>query len=82
MLIHYNDYNVPLILISSANEASVRISSADGIQAEILPHLINQSTDPPNLFDVMVWIDLQNQRNNCYGGDMGQGCIIMCWPLI
>ena len=50
------------------SEASVRISSAAGIRAEILPHVVNQATDPSNLFNVMVWIDLQNQRNNCYGG--------------
>ena len=50
------------------SEASVRISSAAGIRAEILSHVVNQSTDPSNQFDVMVWIDLQNQRSNCYGG--------------
>ena len=26
------------------------------------------STYPSYLFHVTVWIDLQNQRNNCYGG--------------
>lgn len=50
------------------SEASVRISSAAGIRAEILPHVVNQSTDPSNLLNVMVWIDFQNQRSNCYGG--------------
>lgn len=50
------------------SEASVRISSAAGIRAEILPHVINQSTDPSNLFNVMFWIDIQNQRDNCYEG--------------
>jgi len=29
---------------------------------------VNQSTDLSNLLDVLVWIDIQNQRNNCYVG--------------
>ena len=48
------DFGLPICMLTES-ETSLRISSAAGILAEILPS---------NLFNVMIWIDLQNQWNN------------------
>jgi hypothetical protein len=58
------------LVIRNLNEsdASVMISSAAEIRAEMPTGATNQSTDPSCLSDVNVWIDYPNQVNHFYGG--------------
>ncbi len=50
------------------SDATVMISSAAEIRAEMPTGATNQSTDPSSLFDVNVWIDYPNQVDRFYGG--------------
>ena len=50
------------------SDATVVISSAAEIRAEMPTGATNQSTDPSSLFDVNVWIDYPNQVDRFYGG--------------
>jgi len=50
------------------SDASVRISSAAEIRAEMPTGATNQSSDPSRMFDVNVWIDHPNQVDRFYGG--------------
>ena len=50
------------------SDASVMISSAGEIRAEMPTGATSQSTDPSGLFDVNVWIDYANQVDHFYGG--------------
>jgi hypothetical protein len=50
------------------SDASVMISSAAEIRAEMPSGATNQSTDPSDLFDVNVWVDYANQVDRFYGG--------------
>ena len=50
------------------SDASVTISSAAEIRAEMPTGATNQSADPSSLFDVSVWIDYANQVDRFYGG--------------
>jgi len=54
------------------SDASVMISSAAEIRAEMPTGATSQSADPTSLFDVNVWIDHPNQVDRFYGG-YGQG---------
>jgi len=58
------------ITIRNLNEsdASVIVSSAAEIRAEMLTGATNLSTNPSGLFDVNVWIDYPNQVSSIYGG--------------
>ena len=50
------------------SDATVMISSAAEIRADMPTGATNQSTDPSSLFDVNVWIDYPNQVDRFYGG--------------
>jgi hypothetical protein len=50
------------------SDASVMVSSAAEIRAEMPTGATNQSTAPSILFDVNVWIDYPNQVDRFYGG--------------
>ena len=50
------------------SDASVMISSAAEIRAEMPTGATSQSADPTSLFDVNVWIDHPNQVDRFYGG--------------
>jgi len=50
------------------SDATVMISSAAEIRAEMPTGAVNQSTEPVGLFDVNVWIDHPNQVDRFYGG--------------
>ena len=50
------------------SDASVIISSAAEIRAEMSTGATNLSTNPSGLFDVNVWIDYPNQVSSIYGG--------------
>ena len=50
------------------SDATVVISSAAEIRADMPTGATNQSTDPSSLFDVNVWIDYPNQVDRFYGG--------------
>jgi hypothetical protein len=50
------------------SDASVMISSAAEIRAEMPTGATSQSADPSRLFDVNVWIDHPNQVDRFYGG--------------
>ena len=50
------------------SDATVMISSAAGIRAEMPTGVSNQSAAPSILFDVNVWIDYPNQVARFYGG--------------
>lgn len=50
------------------SDATVMISSAAEIRAEMPTGATNQSTDPSSLFDVNAWIDYPNQVDRFYGG--------------
>ena len=50
------------------SDATVMISSAAEIRAEMPTGATNESTDPSSLFDVNVWIDYPNQVDRFYGG--------------
>ena len=50
------------------SDASVMISSAAEIRAEVPTGATNQSADLTGLFDVNVWIDHANQVDHFYGG--------------
>jgi hypothetical protein len=50
------------------SDATVMVSSAAEIRAEMPTSATNQSTAPSALFDVNVWIDYPNQVDRFYGG--------------
>ena len=50
------------------SDATVMISSAAEIRAEMPTGATNQSTDTSSLFDVNAWIDYPNQVDRFYGG--------------
>ena len=50
------------------SDASVMISSAAEIRADMPTGATNESTEPSILFDVNVWIDYPNQVDRFYGG--------------
>ena len=50
------------------SDASVTISSAAEIRAEMPTGATNRSADPSSLFDINVWIDHPNQVDRFYGG--------------
>ncbi len=50
------------------SDATVMVSSAAEIRAEMPTGATNQSTAPSALFDVNVWIDYPNQVDRFYGG--------------
>jgi len=50
------------------SDATVMVSSAAEIRAEMPTGASNQSAAPSILFDVNVWIDYPNQVNRFYGG--------------
>jgi hypothetical protein len=50
------------------SDATVMISSAAEIRAEVLTGAVNRSTELVGVFDVNVWIDYPNQVNRFYGG--------------
>jgi len=50
------------------SDASVTISSAAEIRAEVPTGAANRSIEPCDLFDVNVWIDHPNQVDRFYGG--------------
>ena len=50
------------------SDASVMISSAAEIRADMPTGATNESTEPSILFDVNVWIDYSNQVDRFYGG--------------
>jgi len=50
------------------SDATVMISSAAEIRAEMPTGATNESTEPSSLFDVNVWIDYPNQVDRFYGG--------------
>ena len=50
------------------SDASVMISSAAEIRAEVPTGATNPSTDSTKLFDVNVWLDHPNQVDRFYGG--------------
>lgn len=50
------------------SDASVMISSAAEVRAEMPTDATNRSTAHSSIFDVDVWIDHPNQVDRCYGG--------------
>ena len=50
------------------SDATVMISSAAEIRAEVPTGAVNRSIEPGDLFDVNVWIDYPNQVDRFYGG--------------
>jgi len=50
------------------SDATVMISSAAEIRADMPTGATNESTEPSILFDVNVWIDYPNQVDRFYGG--------------
>ncbi len=50
------------------SDATVMISSAAEIRADMPTGATNESTEPSSLFDVNVWIDHPNQVDRFYGG--------------
>ena len=50
------------------SDASVMISSASEIRADMPTGATNESNEPSILFDVNVWIDYPNQVDRFYGG--------------
>ena len=50
------------------SDATVMISSATEIRAEVPTGAVNRSTEPVGVFDVSVWIDYPNQVDRFYGG--------------
>jgi len=50
------------------SDATVMISSAAEIRAEVPTGAVNRSTEPVGVFDVSVWIDYPNQVDRFYGG--------------
>ncbi|MBU0653401.1 MAG: hypothetical protein KJ649_04860 [Proteobacteria bacterium] len=61
------DFGLIIRNLTTSN-ASVTISSAAEIRAEMPTGATNQSTNPSPLFDVNVWIDHPNQVDRFYGG--------------
>ncbi|MBC8175817.1 MAG: hypothetical protein H8E19_00320 [Deltaproteobacteria bacterium] len=50
------------------SDATVMISSAAEIRAEVPTGAVNRSTELVGVFDVSVWIDYPNQVDRFYGG--------------
>jgi len=50
------------------SDATVMISSAAEIRADMPTAAVNRSTEPVDVFDVNVWIDHPNQVDRFYGG--------------
>ena len=62
------------------SDATVMISSAAEIRAEVPTGAANRSTEPVGVFDVNVWIDYPNQVDHFYGG-YGPGLYFFVEPI-
>ena len=59
------------------SDATVMISSAAEIRAQMPTGAVNPSSELVDLFEVCVWIDYPNQVDRFYGG-YGPGFVFLC----